>query len=458
MRFFDRKFSLILLFISIPLLFLPKMNLISVNAEESAGLRIDDFILFFIGILVVWVHTLSRQWLYKVEGWILSITFLAIFSFLINRLLVSSELLYMDAKIFYCLRLLEYFLFFYIGAITSQYFSDRVVINSFLLWNFLLMTLQKFNLAGGVVATGYHEDISGRVQGISSFPSEMGFLLNLLFCYLIFDNTTQSRLVNLFQSPFTRLVLHNLYLYSMFCLFGIFVIFTGNRISIVALFICFIFRLKQDLSLHSLGSYISIMIFVPITVLAIGFVITQTAGIYTRSSDLFSWKNLELFSIVWERIDTTQNPIGNEVVKATNYDVSWWLRIHKWLFMTKSYLENPACYLQGLGPGYAGVALDGGLLRILTEYGLIGAFLFWKFFDSLYHINLQTKWMIIAFLINMLFFDAYLAYKGMSFLLFSCGYLFDHKRYAAPNDPQVGYPASACILGLNESPIFISKQ
>jgi hypothetical protein len=170
------------------------------------------------------------------------------------------------------------------------------------------------------------------------------------------------------------------------------------------------------------------LIFIPIVGVAIGFAVTQTAGVYKRSADLFSLKNFELFALVWDKIDISQNPIGNEVVQASNYDISWWLRIHKWLFMSKSYLNHPECYLQGLGPGYAGAALDGGLLRILTEYGLIGSFLFWKFFACLYRLNAQTKWMIIAFLINMIFFDAYLAYKTMSFLFFTCGYIFERQH------------------------------
>lgn len=428
MTFFDRKFSIVILLITLPLLFLPKINLISLDAEETAGLRIDDLVLFFLGILLMWAHAISHQRLYKVECWLLLITALAICSFVINRLLVSVGILYMDAKIFYSVRLLEYFLFFYIGAIASHFFQDRLIIRAFFLWNLLLMTLQKLNLAGGIISTGYHQDVSSRVQGIASFPSEMGLLLNLIFCYFIFDHSAKSRFVSLFQSPITRYILHKFYLYGMFCLFGIFIIFTGNRISIVALLICFLCRLKQELSLRSIGSVISLLIFLPLIILAIGLIINQTAGVYERSADLFSFKNFELFHIIWDKIDITQNPLGNEVVQATNYDMSWWLRIHKWLFIAKSYLYNPECYLQGLGPGYAGVALDGGLLRILTEYGLIGVFFFWKFFACLYRLNLQTKWMIIAFLINMIFFDAYLASKTMSFMLFTCGYIFERQH------------------------------
>lgn len=428
MHFFDRKFSLIILFITLPLLFLPKINLISMDAEETAGLRIDDLILLFLGCLLMWAHALSHQKLYQVEGWILLITGFGVFSFLVNRLLVSFGILYMESKIFYSMRLLEYFLFFYIGAIASHYFSNRFIIQAFFLWNLLFMSLQKLDLIGGFIFTGYHADVSGRVQGIASFPSEMGLLLNLIFCYLVFDDNRNSQWIKFFKSPFTTYVLQRIYFYGLFCLFGIFIIFTGNRISILALFICFLFRLKQDLSMRSLGSYISMMVLIPIVVLAIGFVITRTAGVYERSLDLFSWKNFDLFSLVWDKVDITQNPIGHEVLESKDYDMSWWLRIHKWLFMTKTYIENPECYLQGLGPGYAGAALDGGLLRILTEYGLIGAFLFWKFFSCLSRINAQTKWMIVSFLINMIFFDAYLAYKTMSLLLFSCGGIFERQH------------------------------
>lgn len=425
MHFFDRKFSLIILFISLPLLFLPKINLISVDAGETAGLRIDDLVLLFVGILLMWAHAHSHQRIYKIEGWILLISVFGIISFIISQLLFSFGLLYMEAKIFYSLRLLEYFLFFYIGAIASQFFQDRVIVRTFLLWNLLLMTLQKFNLVGGIASEGYHADVSSRVQGIASFPSEMGLLLNLLFCYFVFDDQTKSQFIHLFKSPFTRYLLQKLYLYGMFCLFSIFIIFTGNRISILALFLCFLFRIKQDLSLRSIGSYLSMLILVPVVAIAIGFVMTQTLGVYKRSSNLFSYKNLELFNLVWDQVDITNHPTGNEALESKKYDMSWFIRIHKWLFMTKSYLNHPECYLQGLGPGYAGAALDGGLLRIITEYGLIGSFLFWKFFGYLYRLNSQTKWMMFAFLMNMIFFDAYLAYKTMSFLLFTCGYIFE---------------------------------
>lgn len=433
MRFFENKLSIGILFVSIPLLFLPKINLLNISSTESAGLRVDDIILFFIGTLFMFSHVLSHQKLYKVEGWILLITFFSCISFLSNRLLVAFDLLYLNAKIFYALRLMEYFIFFYIGALTSQYFDGSKIIRAFFLWNFFIMTLQKLQLLGAVTVEGYSGHVSARVFGVASFPSEMGLILNLLFCYMVWDTSASSKFIQLFRSEFVRNILRSFYLYWMFILFGIFIIFTGNRISIVALFVCFFCRLMQTFKLRSVGSLMLIMIFIPALFIGIGFLIRYAEGIYERSAGLFSVKNFELFYSVWDHIDIKTDPMSNleEGVYAEGYDMSWWMRIHKWLFAAKSYLSNPECYLQGLGPGFAQSALDGGLLRILIEYGLIGVFLFWKFFSCLYRINSQTKWMIIAFLMNMIFFDAYLAYKTMSFLLFACGYLFEKQHCLA---------------------------
>lgn len=425
MRFFDQKLSFVLLLITLPLLFLPKINILALDPGETAGLRTDDLVLFLFGSFLMLSHALSHQRLYKIEGWVLLITAFSLFSLLTNHLFVSLGFLPMNAKIFYVVRLLEYFLFFYIGAIASRHVNGVVIIRTFFLLNLILMALQKLNLAGGIIATGYHADVSVRVQGIASFPSEMGLLLNLLFCYMIYDDSGPSKFVTMFRSPAIKHLLRKLYPYAMFCLFGAFVIFTGNRISILALIICFLFRLKSEFNFRSAISWGMLTVLIPLVLAGTAYIIVQTAGVYERSIDLFSWKNFELIEIVWDKIDITQAPVGTGIISSEHYDMSWWIRIQKWLFAVKCYLMNPECYLQGLGPGFCGAALDGGILRILVEYGVIGSILFWKFFASLYRLNMQTKWMVIAFAINMIFFDAYLAYKTMSLLLFTCGYIFE---------------------------------
>ena len=212
----------------------------------------------------MWSHALSHQRLFKIEGWILLLTVFSLFSFLTNRLFVSLDLLHMDAKVFYVVRLLEYFMFFYIGAIAARHVKGIEVIRAFFLFNLILMILQKFNLAGGILSEGYQADVSGRVQGIASFPSEMGLLLNLLFCIMVYDDSGTSKFVSLFRSPYVRIFLQKLYPYWMFCLFGIFIVLTGNRISILALVVCFLFLIKREFSWRSAGSWVTLAVLIPI--------------------------------------------------------------------------------------------------------------------------------------------------------------------------------------------------
>jgi len=435
MQVLTRSFSLGILFISLPLLFLPKLNLISIGSE-TAGLRIDDFVLFAVAIVLMWSHILLHKKIYKIEAWILLITLFSLISFLCNRLLVSVEFLHLDAKIFYTVRLFEYFIFFYIGTMASRYIESHSLIRALFVWNFVIMCLQKLNLAGAVTVVGYSQDVSTRVQGIASFPSEMGLLLNLLFCYLVFEEKNRSRFIYLFSSPEVRLFLRKSYLFFMFCLFGIFVVFTGNRISIVALLVAFLARLKQEFNFRSLLSFLLLALVVPVILIGITLIVMKTAAIYERSAGLFSLQNFELAGNVWGAIDLKVDPIGNEVIAAGDgFDLSWWMRIHKWVFITKNLVMHPECYLQGLGPGVAWSALDGGLLRIMTEYGLIGTCLFYGFFASIYRLGPQLRWMMISFLINMIFFDAYLAYKTMSLLLFAAGDAFE-KKYSMNRSPE----------------------
>lgn len=426
MRFFEKKLSMIILVFSIPLLFLPKLNLMSVGDSETAGIRIDDIVLFIFATLLGWAHFVLHKRISRLEGWILVLIGLGLISFLLNQLFVSMDLLHNRAKILYALRLFEYFLFFYIGVMAIQIFPNHRIIQAFFLWNFFLMTLQKLQLVGGITVDGYYNNVSSRVHGIASFPSEMGLLLNLMFCYLIYDESIKSRLLQLFN-PQIRHIFRKLYLYWIVCLFGLFVVFTGNRISILALLICFLFKLKSEINLRSIGSILALVVLIGVLGGSLVQLIYITESIYERSAGLINWSNVTLVGNVWERIDLNEDPIGNEVIPLANYDTSWWLRIHKWMFALKTYLVNPECYLQGIGPGFAWAALDGGFLRILTEYGIIGCFVFAKIFECLYRLNQQLKWMMIAFFINLIFFDAYLAYKTMSLLFFVAGHVYGKK-------------------------------
>lgn len=427
MRFFDKSFSFWLVLCGLPLLFLPKINLLSFGDRETAGLRFDDFVLFFYCVIIFWAHFTLQKTMNSFERSLLIIVTFSLFSFALNRFFVQEGWLHVNASIFYCLRIAEYFIFFYIGAMSISFFRTSSVITLFFLWNAFLMILQKAELVGQFTLGSYVGSTLGRVVGIASFPSEAGMLLDLVFCYLIFKEKKPSRFSKLLP-PDIASFFEQTYIYWLFLICSTLVIITGSRIAILAIIVAFFFRVKNDLKKGSIGKWIYACGFVTIGTLLTILVIQQTDAVTTRSAGLLSFKNLQLIEIVWEKIDLTYDPINNEAVKFDAYDMSWWLRVHKWIYAFKIYYLHPECWLQGVGPGFAMAALDGGWLRILTEYGLIGSILFFNLFSLIYRQSLQLRWMIIAFAINMIFFDVYLAYKPMSLLFLISGCTWAQSR------------------------------
>lgn len=427
MRLFDKSFSFGLVICGLPLLFLPKINLISLGAGETAGIRVDDILLVFLFLIIGWAHFSLHKRMSAIEKWLFGIVAFSLFSFSLNRTFVAQGGLHVNSNIFYCLRLAEYFVFFYIGAMALSFFRLSAIIKTFLIWNLGFMLLQKAGWVGQFSFSGYVASAEDRVVGIASFPSEAGMLLNLIFCFLIYDEEKNRRLSHLL-APDIRSFFEQTRIYWLFLICSVLVVITGSRIAIVALAIPFLFRLKGQLNRRFLGTWVFAILFVSLGVALTAAMIQNTASVAMRSAGLLSWKNFDLIGMVWERLDVF-DPIDNEVVKYEAYDMSWWMRIHKWCYALKIYYLHPECWLQGVGPGFATAALDGGFLRILTEYGLIGSFFFWKLFSHIYRQSVQLRWMIIAFAFNMIFFDVYLAYKPMSLLFFVSGYTWA-KAYA----------------------------
>lgn len=437
MQFFHKRTSLLLVLLCLPLLFFPKINIIQLDRGETAGLRIDDFILLGFSFLLLWAHFSLRKGFLRIEMWMIILVVFSFFSFFINKLLFTLNIIPVNAKIFYCVRIFEYFMFFYIGALATKCFNLDKVIKAFFLWNMLLMIMQKIGIIGEFnSSSGYSADGAYRVSGIASFPSEMGALLNLIFCYFLFaPKKTFPKL-----PPDLARFMQRTYIYWLFIIFAVLIIMTGSRIAIVALIIPFLFKLKSELRVQSLSSLAIVVSFLVCAVAALVFFITQTESIAVRSKGLLSWRNVDLARAVWDAQNISIGIDNLSEVSYEGHDLSWWIRIHKWCYALKLYCYTPECYLQGIGPGFAWLALDGGLLRILVEYGLIGYYIFWQFFRSIYNQNSQLKWMVVAFMINMIFFDIYLAYKPMSLLFFVTGYVYSTARTSVnitPYWPQV---------------------
>lgn len=419
-RLFNRPLSFFIVLLGLPLLFFPKINLIAFGGKETAGIRLDDLILLLLAAVIFWGHFSLQKTMCAIERQVCAIVAFSLLSFAANRFFVSQGWLHVNANLFYCLRILEYFTFFYIGALSVRFFSPPQIIKAFFFWNLLLMLLQKAGLIGQFSVEGYLPSATERVVGIASFPSEAGMFLALAFCYLIYQKDSDTRYSKLLPPDLRYFFRQTRVLWLFLITVGL-VTITGSRIAIAALTVVFLFKLKDQFKEAGTGIKIVIALFLSLVAVLTVILMMQTSSIAERSAGLFSMKNIDLIGTVWDHINLNYDPIGSESVKYAAYDMSWWMRIHKWCYALKIYWLNPECWLQGVGPGFAMAALDGGYIRILTECGLIGSFFYWKLFSEIYKQSEQLKWMVIAFAINMIFFDVYLAYKPMSLLFFASG-------------------------------------
>lgn len=425
---FDRKSSFIFVLLSLILIFLPKMNIITFAGRETAGIRADDIFLMAFSFFLFWGHIAARHLISTLEKKIFVIVIFSFISFFLNRFLVAMGFLHVDASILYVLRIFEYFIFYYAGYYCFQHFNLYKVITIYFLFNLFLILLQKAGLIGYWGIYGYKSTCTYRCTGIASFPSEMGMLLNMFFCFVLFQKEKVDKMLKRFFccNSFYYIVVSKLYAFFFFLLFGVLLLFNGSRIAFLAYlttyFLYLITTSKNKLIIFS----IIFFIFSGSLIYFSNSQLSNQITLMERSQKLFSKSNLDLIEKVWDKIDVRYVPIGNEIVKQDleNEDTSWWIRIHKWLYGLKIYYLHPESYLFGIGPGFAMAGLDGGILRIFIEYGLIGSFLFMLFFyDIARQSTILSHW-IIVFLINMIFFDVYLAYKPMSLMFLLTGYTY----------------------------------
>ena len=217
-------------------------------------------------------------------------------------------------------------------------------------------------------------------------------------------------------------------IYWLFFFFAILTALTGARIALAALVFIFGWRVIMEIKNGTVASRALAVIFFSFGILIIALAVQHATNLIERSAGLVSWRNVELVSKTWDQVDISHAQDDQIEVKYENYDMSWWMRIHKWCYALKMYVTHPITYIQGVGPGFATAALDGGLLRILTETGIVGSIIFAQLLIAIGRLSMPLKWMVIGFVLNMIFFDVYLAYKPMSLLFFTAG-----STYAANN-------------------------
>ena len=389
--------------LGVAMLFMPKVNIVAISGE-SAGIRVDDVLLLLIFALLMAGVVLARK--PTING-IESIVFILIGYMLLSNLINLH--LFGRSSLLYSLRYLEYFLFFYIG----QYFFDaRYSLARFLyamlFVNAILMVLQGFSIIGGFASVGFLQDVSNRAIGVTGGPWEIGALLNFFLAIFLF---ARSEPVGV-----------RLRIFLIACTSAL-VVLTGARMPALAhiFLISYFVWLRSPNKTYFFGTAAFIGGLLLLAILLIPNPLTE------RSENLFSMANIELFQEQYSKASVPEEKFegfSQTYILDEDTDVSWLIRVARWIIAIKAWTNSPLTWFVGVGPGNWGPALDGGWLRVLSEWGLFGVSIFLVFLYRIAQISRATFALVVALAINMLFIDIHIAYKAMSLFFFLSGYAY----------------------------------
>jgi hypothetical protein len=392
--------------LGVAMLFTPKINLVSI-AGESAGIRVDDVLLLVISALLLAGVLLTRK--PTING-IESITFILI-GYMLFANLINLHM-FGRSSLLYSLRYFEYFMFFYIGRyFCDARYSAARLLYAMLFVNAIVMVLQDLGIVGGFASAGFSQDVAGRPIGLTGGPWEIGAMLNFSLAIFLFDRKQVGGVTS-------RL--------PVIACTSALVVMTGARIPALA----HIFLISYYLYLHApnktyfLGSAAFIGGLVLFAILLIPNPLTE------RSENLFSTANIELFQEQYSKSVPEEKFEGfsQTYTADEDTDLSWLIRVARWTIAIKTWTNSRLTWFVGVGPGNWGPALDGGWLRVMSEWGLLGLAIFLVFLYRIAQISRATFAMVAALAINMLFIDIHLAYKAMSLFFFLSGYAFHKAR------------------------------
>lgn len=381
-------------------LLLPKINLFTFSGE-TAGIRVDDFLIALTAAVLFLRRILMAKPLEfsGIERAWLIFFFISLLSFCANKLLYSR------GNFLYVIRLWEYFSFFYFGYYVGRKFG-QISFNALVLGNVLFMALQYFGFSSGYSDTWSTTD-TGRLIGLFGGPYEAGATLNIVTAWAIFGRFS--------SAPVWRL--------ALIVVLSTMILLTEARVAILAqIVLLLLFALR---SRERRFEYLKRTLYL-LGIIAIFSLVTLAGSVGERFASLLQAENFSYLENYFLSLDVTGTlALPNYMPGEGAGDASWIVRSSNWSYSLKAWMSDGFFVAIGLGPGVWGPALDGGWIRILTEYGALGLLSVSVALIRLANISDLTYFCVIPLAINMIFVDAIIAYKVMILIFLLAG--MEHK-------------------------------
>ena len=406
-------------------LFLPKLNLIEISVQSTAGIRIDDLLALALLIIAVtdretWKNRIIRR----------GVVFLLILSVLNLGSLVSGRLQGYSNNILFSIltviRKFEYFSFALTGIWIVRRLKDpyRTFMDEFTLMSAFHVILAVLQILGKTtyVVSGADGGWFFGGAAVSTFNGYYEYGQFLCFGCVIFmcDYLKRKNILSLVMLPATLGMLLK----------------TGSRTSLVAgaLLILWIiwFPVRGKISRPRLilGSWSAIGALAAVTVLAAGMIAWETAGRFATLDlgETVYWKELLLRGDFGGYLANLVRGIeaygGAEQFGFLEKisDLSAASRLYKWGAALDGFRHSPVL---GYGPGLA-ATIDGNYLKMLGETGLAGTIAWFAYYGYFMRAAAKARrktalgrpllLMMVSVLINALLIDMFEASKPMEMI------------------------------------------
>ncbi|NTW82779.1 MAG: hypothetical protein HGB36_05350 [Chlorobiaceae bacterium] len=394
----------IIFYVTFTLLFIPKINLIAIKGQ-NAGFRIDDIILFICYFFLIPAYYLSKKKPNLPKSYGYSTFILWAFVGIIPAALSGYS-----PNILYGIRFVEYTAFLFFGYFLSQKKSIYPALKIYFNLTLVIVLLQAAGIIGGFTVDGY-QNVAGRVVGLTAGPWELVLVINIIYLVIISSTIIKTSTVS--------------FIYYTIAVF-IIILLTGSRSGIIA----FLFSVIP-LFFTRYGNKKLILIFPGLLILFMSVFYFFGQNLVGRLNDLADYENLSFF---FKSLNSAE-PIGkfdynwfDDVAYNNDSDLSWIIRATHWVIAITEFKSSISTIIFGTGIGTFGPALDGGIVRILVETGVIGLYIYLIFLKRIVKIIPFGLSVIFVYTINLLFIDIHLSYKSMSLFLFLIGY-YQNQKY-----------------------------
>ncbi|EHS96157.1 hypothetical protein WHZ68_05955 [Klebsiella oxytoca] len=420
----------IMIFIFIYTVFGFKLSLLGRTGDEQSGnilssIRIDDVIIvFFVLIYILKGKTGSIFLSKKPILCFLLYTFVSLVSTVYNSSFGEVDFV---ASLLFTLRPLEYYVYIALGyELAKSKFSPDLTLKFYVIYCFALIAGQTLGIIGGVSNFSFDRAIAN-----TGGPWELAAVAAFLMSYFIMSK----------NATFTA--------FSSFML-----ILTQSRITLVASILVFLFGnlnsvikiIRKKIVVLSICIFTSLLsIWALYSFTASDYISHQKAsnsGVTARfetfgSNDTLTTLNeiLVTTKAASNRQDYFNKTYGeglNDILTNSGEgDASAFVRFTRWVTLVKTTSNNIITLLIGLGPSYAGKAVDGNYVRIFVETGLVGLITYLLFLLSCLK-NIKQKLLtnyVWILMVTALFIDIFVTFKAMFFFWFFYGYyIYNHQK------------------------------